>query len=517
MMITQLDNLVVAGMMLTGDLFAEDWTQGNLNSIPWLTNNLGKLACIVISAVGFGIVIFSILKNALSGLYVVNPKLFDKVDDVQKAIGLGDYAAEGALGGLTQKVPKIGSILQSLLALIPNVKALTDFDGVDSSVIDKKQYFMKAIPWLVAQIFIGMIIFYGYPAKIAQWCGNAGTTVIDLCLNNVDPVETVAGLADKMVIADFATDGSSDPYDQFVNQASKSAWRDIVGHLTDMNKQYRASSAYEVEGVIQTAFVNVSQLQQTEGWDVKIVTSYTTQEPSVATGYAQEGDLWTNAATLGQGSTITYKYWFTITGNVTTGSTMVDVDGHTDYEVITVTLTPSALKTSTKATGQYIAGFSSAGMYESKDGLLIIMSGAQYNSSKTTQSIYGFANSVTVTVYTGTWGEGTEGEVKGSFSASVVTSGSSLALQYKGNDMENIKTLLSGASMLVCDLTTTTGFKYYEENGAQSADVNLTGFVLESGRSTGAIQLSTFKRGQTTELGQVVEAYNKGPGSESTP
>ena len=159
MMMTQLDNLVVAGMMLTGDLFAEDWTQGNLNSIPWLTNNLGKLACIVISAVGFGIVIFSILKNALSGLYVVNPKLFDKVDDVQKAIGLGDYAAEGALGGLTQKVPKIGSILQSLLALIPNVKALTDFDGVDSSVIDKKQYFMKAIPWLVAQIFIGMIIF----------------------------------------------------------------------------------------------------------------------------------------------------------------------------------------------------------------------------------------------------------------------------------------------------------------------------------------------------------------------
>lgn len=54
------------------DLFAPEWTTGNLFEIQGVVNILGGLAVIVISVVGFGIVIFSILKNAISGLYVVN-------------------------------------------------------------------------------------------------------------------------------------------------------------------------------------------------------------------------------------------------------------------------------------------------------------------------------------------------------------------------------------------------------------------------------------------------------------
>lgn len=492
-------------MLLTGDLFAEDWTQGNLYSIQPITNFLGTISCWVISAVGFGIVIFSIIKNALSGLYVVNPKLFDKVDEVQRAIGMGDYAQEGALGTAMGKVPKIGSILQSLLALIPNVKALTDFDGVDTANIDKKQYFMKSIPWLVAQIFIGMIIFMGYPAKIAEWCGNAGTRVIDICLNNVDPIETIENLSQKMTIAKFATDDSKDPYDKFVNEASVSAWRDVVGHLDDMEKSYRQSCAYEIESVIQNGFRNVNQLSQSEGWDVKVVTAYSTTEPTASAGYSSLGNnLWSNASTVGQGSSVTYKFWFRITGNVNTGSAKVDQDNHTDYEVVTVTITPKALKTTGSSSGVYVATLGNVGPDQSGKKACAAISGIQYSSTKNNGCITGQASSCTVECYDGA------GNVTESFNGKIVGSGS-FTLVYESNNKDDVQAkanAMNNASKITCRFAITNGFKYYATNGQAECTINIEGFTLERNNTPGVI-LSNMPADSTPLTGDaLISAFN---------
>ena len=184
-------------ILLTGDinagqdLFSKAWTEGNLYEIQGFVSKLGSFACMLISIVGFGIVIFSILKNAMSGLYVVNPTFWDRVDDIkQQAISGMQSTIQEAAGSVNGKgnyaAQKVGGIFTFLLGLIPNIKALTDFD--DGVPVDKKQYFMKSIPLLIAQIFIGMMIFFGYPAKIAEWLGNGATYAIAAVIKNVDQI-----------------------------------------------------------------------------------------------------------------------------------------------------------------------------------------------------------------------------------------------------------------------------------------------------------------------------------------
>ena len=134
------------------DLFSEAWTEGNLYTVNGIVEKLGAFACWVISIVGFGIVIFSILKNAMSGLYVVNPNFWDRVDEVKKQAVGGVSGTIQEATGKTGNVAaqKLGGFLVFMLGLIPNIRALTDFD--DGAPVDKKQYFMHSIPLLVVQI-----------------------------------------------------------------------------------------------------------------------------------------------------------------------------------------------------------------------------------------------------------------------------------------------------------------------------------------------------------------------------
>lgn len=66
------------------NLFNSDYTQGNLAEIEPAHQAIGKLAVIVISFIGFAIVIATIVKNALMGLYAVSPKIWDRVDEAKE-------------------------------------------------------------------------------------------------------------------------------------------------------------------------------------------------------------------------------------------------------------------------------------------------------------------------------------------------------------------------------------------------------------------------------------------------
>ena len=203
--------LLTATVNAGQDLFSKAWTEGNLYRIQGLVSKLGSFAGTVISIVGFGIVIFSILKNAMSGLYVVNPTFWDKVDDIKSQAIAGMQGTIGELAGSVRgngnyAAQKVGGIFTFMLGLIPNIKALTDFD--DGAPVDKKQYFMKSIPLLIAQIFIGMMIFFGYPAKIAEWIGSGATYAVAAVINNVDPIEVVQGINQKFTIYNLSNDGS---------------------------------------------------------------------------------------------------------------------------------------------------------------------------------------------------------------------------------------------------------------------------------------------------------------------
>ena len=294
------------------NLFDEAWTTGNLYSINWFTSKLGGFAGIVISVVGFGIVIFSILKNAMSGLYVVNPAFWDKVDELKtQAVGgikSGIDSAVSAVPGKGNAVAgKLGGLLTFLLGLVPNIRALTDFE--DGAEVDKKQYFTKSILLLIAQIFIGMLIFFGYPAKIANWIGSGATYAINAVITNVDPVQVVAKFSDSFTTYTLATDGTQDPWEKNINKMAGSMVSAVGTKYNDMSKDVTQDVALNIEAKLLDDWKGDSirdVLGASEGYQYSVSTSIQTVAPSVSSAYKQVGPIYQAQATNG---TFSFKYW----------------------------------------------------------------------------------------------------------------------------------------------------------------------------------------------------------------
>ena len=377
------------GILLTAtgagqDLFSEAWTEGNLYQISDIVSALGSFCCTIISIVGFGIVIFSILKNAMSGLYVVNPTFWDKVDDIKAQAVNGVSGTVNELVGKTNgnyAAQKVGGLFTFLLGLIPNIKALTDFD--DGVPVDKKQYFMKSIPLLIAQIFIGMLIFFGYPAKIAEWIGNGATYAVSAIINNVDPVEVVANASEKFTVYNLATDGSQLPLEQVVNKMASEAVSVVKTRYSDIKKQPMQETAYDIENQLLSAFTEADSvvsmvLGASEGYNISVTSTAQSSVPTVSSAYRPTNpgsSVYYAQATNG---TYSFKFWIQCQ-SLPTG--VPDV-ASTDYLVWTVTATPTAVSNTstanliacagikaqaTAATGASTASFTIQGVQFGKD------------------------------------------------------------------------------------------------------------------------------------------------------
>lgn len=352
---------LLAAMTANTDLFNEQWTTGNLYSIQPVVNVLSTVSVWVISIVGFGIVIFSILKNALSGLYVINPNLWDKVDDVKNQMVSGIsgtiQSAAGAVPGRGNAIAqRLGGAATFLLSLIPNVKALTDFD--DGVPVDKKQYFMRSIPLLVFQIFIGTFIFLGYPSKIANWIGGAGTYVVDAMIRNVDPVEIIKGVSDKITVYELATDGSPDPLDKVVNSATDKAMSTISTRYSSAQREPLQETAYAVERYLLNVLASTTDtLGAADGYDINIqVTPYNgIPQVSSAFSYQNGSSATTNPLVMARATNgITqYKTW------VNANSLPIGVPdiGADDYIMWTITATPVAVSKTSSASMIVCAGY----------------------------------------------------------------------------------------------------------------------------------------------------------------
>lgn len=328
---------------LTGNLFNEDWTKGNLFEIEGITNIFGPALCWVISVVGFFIVGFSIFKNAVSGLYCVFPNFFDKVDEIHQALFIeGGQTIGNAIASIPKSGAagqKLGSMVSFILSHIPNVKSFTDFDGMEGSAIDKKQYFMRSLPLLVAQIFIGMLIFFGYPGQIANWIGTAGTKGIDIVLANVDPIETIKKASDTFASVDLATDNSEVPLDKVINGVSGEAASQLFSNYTKMKKNTRQTVASEIESIIQAKISKYSEvIGADEGYTVTYDAKYNTtrRAPLDGSGWVDKGDgVYMNTSSTG---IISYRFWIQVPGL----STGMEV-GENDNIMITIICTPQAV------------------------------------------------------------------------------------------------------------------------------------------------------------------------------
>ena len=357
--VNTLSGILLTAASDTSVLFDDAWTTGNLYEIQGIVGVLSTIASWFISVIGFGIIIFSILKNALSGLYVINPQFWDKVDQTkQQLVGYasdGVMSAAGAMAGRSgnQAANKLGGFLTFLLSLIPNIKELTDFANDDTSNpqnLDKKQYFMRSIPLLVFQIFLGVFIFMGYPSKIANWIADAGTWAVDAVIDNVDPVSIIENVSDKLVVYNLSTDGSPNPLDQVVNTASRDMLGIVYTKYSDMNQELVQESAYNIEDfLLNTLSATTDVLDQPEGYDVTVAASFVKNKPNLSNAFSYISNSETAPLVYARATngTIQYKTW-------TPAVNVINVDGTTkeaenDYLVWTITATPVAITSTSTA------------------------------------------------------------------------------------------------------------------------------------------------------------------------
>lgn len=464
------------------DLFSEAWTEGNLYQIQGLVSKLGSFCGTVISIVGFGIVIFSILKNAMSGLYVVNPTFWDKVDEIKAQAITGMQGTVNDLVGRSNgnfAAQKVGGIFTFLLGLIPNIKALTDFD--DGAPVDKKQYFMKSIPLLVAQIFIGMLIFFGYPAKIAQWIGNGATYAVAAVINNVDPIEVVQGVSQKFTIYNLSTDGSQVPIEQTINKMTSDMIPVVATKYNDMQKQPTQETALALESALISNFsiddIVSKVLGAREGYNITISATGQSNTPTISQGYQKMGnsDVYYAQATNG---TYSFKYW--VQGStLPTGSQKV---GANDYFVWTVQATPVAVSNTSTANLIIFSGISTSGVTKNSTTSYTINGIKLGNGDGDLKGTAG--NNVTVEFINKTTGDTEKSFTAKLDTASVTqTSGATPVLTFSSTARDEVNKLLTTCYARV---NLTGSWSYDVKEDSKSISLKVTELRLSSGGTTGA-------------------------------
>lgn len=467
------------------DLF--QFSEGNLYEVQGLVNVLGGFAVKVISIVGFGIVIFSILKNAMSGLYVVNPSFWDKVDDIKNQAVAGVSGTVNEMVGKTNgnyAAQKLGGLFTFLLNLIPNIKALTDFD--DGAPVDKKQYFMKSIPLLIAQIFIGMLIFFGYPAKIANWIGTGGTHVITAMLNNIDPVEVVSGVSDVFTVYSLATDGSPEPFDQTVNKCASEMIRVIQTKYSDMQKDPTQETAYAVESFLQQALESDTVraiIGASEGYDIKVNAQATSSVPTYSGAFKAAANQSGLPCMMAQSTSgiVQIKTW--IAGSsLPTGSTKVGSD---DYFVWTITATPVSISKTSSSNLIVFGGFNTP--TNTSDGHLnLTLTGITIGSGKgDVRGVPG--NSIIVDAVA------SDGTIKNSYTATLTTAsvqqstGAAAILQFASTDRTQLLQDVNSGCYLKLNLTGSWSYDVQttQNNQTSTVTLNVSEIRVASGGSIG--------------------------------
>ena len=227
------------------ELLNLEWFSGDVGgTMAPVINFIGMLASCVISLVGFSIVLSTILKNSMHGLYAVSPKFWDRVYELKTA----DARANGNSSNWLTKF--IGGITSFLLMLLPNVKAMTDFENTQ---MDAKHYFMKSIPMMCVAIFIGVFIYLGYPAQVAGKFSEAGTYATDMLLANMDPETIVDNIPKQFISVKLQTDKSSNVGDQAVNAVARTAISVLntrLDQVGDFPKESRQQVALNIEAEV---------------------------------------------------------------------------------------------------------------------------------------------------------------------------------------------------------------------------------------------------------------------------
>ena len=171
------------------DILQDGRFKGAIESISFITKFVDHWFTVVITATAFFIISAAMLRNVMAGAYCSNHKFWDKVAEAHEKADAVSIASIGQyISGKQFMNTTGGGFRDALLCIVPNIKAWTDFDDVD---IEPKQYFMKAIPQMLACIIIGVFIYNGYYRDTAATVGDFGSEICTRVFNTIDPAKVV--------------------------------------------------------------------------------------------------------------------------------------------------------------------------------------------------------------------------------------------------------------------------------------------------------------------------------------
>jgi len=209
LMVVTTTNVYASGVgNAVSDIMNDKRFKGAISSIEWLTSRVDHWFTVIITATAFFIISAALLKNTCAAAYVSNHKFWDKVaeahekSDALSLAGIKDYFT----GKQFMQTSATG-FKDFFLGIIPNIKALTDFDDAD---IEPKAYFMKAIPQMLGCVIIGVFIYNGYYRDTAATVGSFGSEICNRVFASVDPATFVDKLTQTTKAPDniFANDST---------------------------------------------------------------------------------------------------------------------------------------------------------------------------------------------------------------------------------------------------------------------------------------------------------------------
>lgn len=218
---------------------------GAVEQIQWLTKIFDQFSVQVISVCAFLIIGAAFLKNALAGAYCANSKFWDKVADAHaKKDALSMSMIKGYFSGGQFQNTTIAGFKDGLLALLPNIKAFTDFDDAD---IQPKQYFMKSIPQMCLCVIIGIFIYNGYYRDTAAVVGEFGSEAFNRVMTAASPSEFLDKITQSTGMPTLLTDGLTDPQGKILNKIADAGRKACITefNLTSNGQKIRISACVE--------------------------------------------------------------------------------------------------------------------------------------------------------------------------------------------------------------------------------------------------------------------------------
>lgn len=222
-------------MYTDNNLFNPQWTQGRLESIAPVVSIVSMISVWIISLGGLFLVVLPIIRFVINAIVVSAPRLCEKVDEAHKA----------SLGFDKNNI--LGSGLTLFLKIVPNFKALSDFER---GIQDPKTFFLKGIPMFCTYTFIGTFVHYGYFSKFGQKFSQMTLGAIDMILDNVDPQAAVEALPTLYAKPKFNSEDSSNPKDKAMYTISKALYARMSSEYSNLTKEARVSLARQIDNKI---------------------------------------------------------------------------------------------------------------------------------------------------------------------------------------------------------------------------------------------------------------------------